>query len=74
MVFNYMQYLLIMLFVKVTAAIRHMSSIIAAGLCTLLSPPLDVRVEVEVCEEDDEGYGVADESVVHPLGEVTVDV
>ena len=45
-----------------------------AGLDRLLPPLLDVSVEVEVGEEDDEGDGVADERVVHPFGEVTVDI
>ena len=45
-----------------------------AGLDRLLPPLLDVSVEVEVGEEDDEGDGIADERVVHPFGEVTVDV
>lgn len=33
-----------------------------------------VGLVVEVAEEDDEGDGVADEGVVHPVGEVAVDV
>lgn len=33
-----------------------------------------VRLVVEVAEEDDEGDGVADEGVVHPVREVAVDV
>lgn len=36
--------------------------------------PLDVCVVVEVGEEQDERDGVRDERVVHPLGEVAVDV
>ena len=42
----------------------------------LLSPPslLDVGLDVEVCKEADEGEGIAYESVVHPLGEIAVDV
>ena len=46
-----------------------------------LSPPalptsllLDVGLDVEVGEETYEGEGVANQGVVHPLGEVTVDV
>ena len=35
---------------------------------------LYVRVDVEVGEEDDKGGCVANESVVHPLREVAVDV
>lgn len=42
------------------------------GLPPLVS--LDVRLVVEVGEEEDEGDGVGNERVVHPLGEVTVDV
>ena len=34
----------------------------------------DVGVDVEVCEEDDERYGIAYQAVVHPLGEVAVNV
>lgn len=33
-----------------------------------------VGLVVEVAEEDDEGDGIADEGVVHPVGEVAVDV
>lgn len=33
-----------------------------------------VGLVVEVAKEDDEGDGVADEGVVHPVGEVAVDV
>lgn len=33
-----------------------------------------VGLVVEVAEEDDEGDGVADEGVVHPVREVTVDI
>ena len=46
----------------------------------LLSPPsfspalFDVRLDVEVGEETDEGEGVANQSVVHPLWEVAVNV
>ena len=46
-------------------------------LLAFSSPPsslLDVRLDVEVSEEADEREGVADESVVHPLGKVAVDV
>lgn len=31
-------------------------------------------MDVEVGEEDDEGDGVANQSPVHPLGEIAVDV
>lgn len=33
-----------------------------------------VGLVVEVAEEDDEGDGIADKGVVHPVGEVTVDI
>ena len=41
-----------------------------------LPPPslLYVGLDVEVGEETDEGEGVANQSVVHPLGEVAVNV
>lgn len=39
-----------------------------------LLPTLDVSVDIEVGEEDNKGDGVPNEGIVHPLGEVAVNV
>ena len=41
---------------------------------SLTHPPLAVGMNVEVSEENNEGRGIRDEGVMHPLGEVAVDV
>lgn len=40
----------------------------------LLPSTLDVGLDVEVGEQDDEGYGIAYQRVVHPFWKVAVDV
>ena len=40
----------------------------------MITLPLDVSVDVEVSEENNEGGSVSKESVVHPFGEITVNV
>lgn len=44
------------------------------GISPLLAALLDVGVDVKVGKETDEGEGVANQSVVHPLGEVAINV
>lgn len=50
------------------ARLRRGGGVAACGLLAA------VRLVVKVAEQDDEGDGVADEGVVHPVGEVAVDV
>ncbi len=48
-------------------------SVCVLGYCLFLSF-LYIRLNVEVGEEDDERYSITNESIVHPFGEVAVNV
>jgi len=56
---------------RLVNAVRHRCG--AKGALTLATL-VDVSLDVEISEEDDEGYGVTYQAVVHPLGEVAVHV